>query len=201
MGKKSSKTTSKTVYGNTTTTNPYVTSQTTNNGTTSVFNPDSALGKINEYVNNNMDSLLEEYLNPTLNSVTNQAKMNSFTDTLNSETTKNMENNIVNPLSRRNMIRSSQATNLYNNLVQNNANQIANYANELLGNSQSEMAKTLSNLMLLYMNGYNAVLANQQQSLATSQGNAKKTQNTTESANYVAMMSQLAAQIAMAALK
>ena len=148
MGKKSSKTTSKTVYGNTTTTNPYVTSQTTNNGTTSVFNPDSALGKINEYVNNNMDSLLEEYLNPTLNSVTNQAKMNSFTDTLNSETTKNMENNIVNPLSRRNMIRSSQATNMYNNLAKNNAAQVGAYANELLGNSQSETAKVLSNLIL-----------------------------------------------------
>ena len=35
MGKKSNKTTNKTVYGNTTTTNPYVTSQTNNNGTTS----------------------------------------------------------------------------------------------------------------------------------------------------------------------
>ena len=38
MGKKSNKTTSKTVYGNTTTTNPYVTSKTTNSGTTSKFN-------------------------------------------------------------------------------------------------------------------------------------------------------------------
>ena len=201
MGKKSTKTTSKTVYGNTTTSNPFVTSQTTNNGTTSTFNPNSAFNTINDYVNENMGKLLDDYLNPSLNSVTNQAKLNSFANTLNSESAKSIENSIVNPLSNRNMIRSSQATNLYNNLAQNNANQIANYANELLGNSQSEMAKTLSNLMLLYMNGYNAVAANQQQSLATSQGNAKKTQHTTESANYAAMMSQLAAQIAMAALK
>ena len=201
MGKKSTKTTSKTVYGNTTTTNPYVTSQTTNKGTTSVLNPDTAFSTINDYVNKNMGTLLDEYLNPRLNSVTNQAKMNSFVNALNSETAKSVENNIVNPLSNRNMLRSSQATNMYNNLAQNNANQIANYANELLGSSQDDMAKVLSNLMLLYMNGYNAVAANQQQSLATSQGNAKKTQNTTESSNFAAQMSQLAVQLAMAALK
>lgn len=201
MGKKSTKTTSKTVYGNTTTTNPFVTSQTTNKGTTSAFNPNSAFSTINDYVNNNMGKLLDEYLNPTLNSTTNQAKLNSFVNTLNSESAKSFENNIVNPLSNRNMIRSSQATDLYNNLAQNNASQIGSYANELLGNSQEDMAKTLSNLMLLYMNGYNALAANQQQSLATSQGNAKKTQNTTESSNFAAQMSQLALQMAMAALK
>ena len=201
MGKKSTKTTSKTVYGNTTTTNPFVTSQTTNKGTTSVFNPNSAFSTINDYVNNNMGKLLDEYLNPTLNSTTNQAKLNSFVNTLNSESAKSFENNIVNPLSNRNMIRSSQAADLYNNLAQNNASQIGSYANELLGNSQEDMAKTLSNLMLLYMNGYNALAANQQQSLATSQGNAKKTQNTTESSNFAAQMSQLALQMAMAALK
>ena len=201
MGKKSTKTTNKTVYGNTTTTNPFVTSKTTNKGTTSVFKDGTAFDTINDYENNNMGTLLEEYLNPTLNSVTNQAKMNSFVNTLNSESAKSLENNIINPLSNRNMIRSSQATNLYNNLAQNNANQIGNYANELLANSQTEMAKVLSNLMLLYMNGYNAIAANQQQSLATSQGNAKKTQNTTESSNFAAQMSQLALQMAMAALK
>ena len=67
MGKKSSsKTTNKTVYGNTTTTNPYVTSQTTNNGTTSVFNKGTAYDAINNFVNSNMNKLLDEYLNPTL---------------------------------------------------------------------------------------------------------------------------------------
>ena len=82
MGKKSSKTTSSTVYGNTTTTNPYVTSKTDNKGTVSTFNSGSAFDVINNFVNNNMDELLEQYLNPTLNSVTNRAKMNAFTDAL-----------------------------------------------------------------------------------------------------------------------
>ena len=149
MGKKSTKTTSKTVYGNTTTTNPFVTSQTTNKGTTSVFNPNTAFGSINNFVNKNMNSLLVEYLNPSLNTVTNQAKMNSFINALNSESTKSLENNIINPLSNRNMIRSSQATNLYDNLAQNNASQIGSYTNELLANSQEETAKVLANLMML----------------------------------------------------
>lgn len=199
MGKKSTKTTNKTIYGNTTTTNPYVTSQTNNQGTTSVFNPNSAFNTINNYVNKNMGSLLDEYLNPSLNSVTNQAKMNSFVNALNSETAKTLENNIVNSLSNRNMIRSSQATDMYNNLAQSNASQIGAYANELLANSQSETAKVLSNLMLMYMNGYNALSDTQKQSLSTSQGNATKTQNTAESGMDMSQMAQMALQLAMLA--
>lgn len=200
MGKKSGKSTSQTIYGNTTTTNPYVTSQTTNEGTTSSFNKGSAFDTISNFVNNNMSNLLDEYLNPSLNSVTNQAKINSFVDTLNTQSAKSLENNIVNPLSQRNMIRSSQATNLYNNLAQNNANQIGAYANELLANSQSDTANMLANLMLLYMNGYNVLSDTQKQSLTTSQGNATKTQSTTESSNLASQMMQMATTIAMAAL-
>ena len=181
MGKKSTKTTSKTVYGNTTTTNPYVTSQTNNQGTVTAFNKGTAFDTINNFVNNNMENLLNQYLNPSLDSTTNQAKMNSYINNLNTETSKNIENNIINPLSNRNMIRSSQAGNLYNNLANTNASNIANYTNELLANSQEDTADLLGNLMLLYMNGYNAINNNQQQSLSTSQGNATKTQKTTDS--------------------
>ena len=199
MGKKSKKTTTQTVYGNTTTTNPFVTSNTTNSGTTSNFNKGTAFDTINNFVNNNMGNLLDEYLNPTLNSVTNQAKMNAYINALTSQSAKNLENNIINPLSNRNMIRSSQATNLYKNLAENNASQIGNYANELLGNSQAETTKVLSNLMLMYMNGYNAISDNQKQSLATSQGNATQTNKTSESGMDSTQMMQMALQIAMMA--
>ena len=199
MGKKSKKTTSQTVYGNTTTTNPFVTSQTTNNGTTSTFNPGTAFDTVNNFVNANMDSLLDEYLNPTLNSVTNQAKLNSYINTLNSQSAKSLENNIINPLSNRNMIRSSQATDLYKNLAQNNAAQIGAYANDILANSQAETAKVLTNLMLMYMNGYNAISDNQKQSLATSQGNATQTNKSSESGMDSDQMMQMALQRAMIA--
>lgn len=198
MGKKSSKTTSKTVYGNTTTTNPYVTSATNNKGTTTMFNPGSAFGTVNNFVNQNMGGLLDQYLNPSLDSTTNQAKMNSFINALNNETSKNVENNIINPLSNRNMIRSSQATNLYNNLAKENANQISNYANELLANSQTDTASMLSTLMLMYMNGYNVLSDTQKQSLSASQGNATKTQKTTETPSTMEVLNA-AIQMAMLA--
>ena len=200
MGKKSSKTTNKTVYGNTTTTNPYVISSTTNKGTTSAFQQGSAFDTINNFVNSNMNSLLEQYLNPTLNSVTNQAKLNAFTNALNNESLKSLENNIINPLSKRNMVRSSQATDMYNNLTNQNTANIANYANELIANGQEDMSKMLANLMLLYMNGYSAIADNQKQSLATSQGNATTTQKNTESGMSASDLSQLALQVALASL-
>ena len=198
MGKKSSKTTNKTVYGSTSTSNPYVTSQTNNKGTVSIFNPGTAYDSINKFVNSNMQDMLNEYLNPSLNSITNKSKMNNFINNLNNKTTQNLENNIINPLSNRNMIRSSQATNMYNNLAQSNAAEIANYTNELLANSQSNSAEMLSNLLLWYMNGYNTISDTQNQSLATSQGNAQKTETTNSSSNLdMSPLVQLAMQIAL----
>lgn len=199
MGKKSSKTTTQTVYGNTTTTNPYATSQTTNNGTVSAFKSGTAFDTINNYVNNNMKGWLEQYLNPTLDSVTNQAKLNAYLNTLNNASAKALENNIVNPLSKRNMIRSSQATNLYNNLAQNNANQIAEYANELISNSQKDTASMIANMMLWYLNGYNVINDTQRQSLSTSQGNSTKTQNAASTNYDMSQMLQIATQMAMLA--
>ena len=201
MGKKSKTVTAKTVYGNTTTSNPYVTSKTDNNGTTSSFKEGTAIYDINDFVNKNMNKLLDTYLNPTLESVTNQAKMKSFINNLNSASSQALENNIINPLSRRNMVRSSQATNMYNNLLQNNVNQAANYANELLAGSQKETASVLANLMLLYMNGYNILNDTQQQSLATSQGNSTKTNTATSSGSSglfdASQMMQLITQMAL----
>ena len=199
MGKKSSKTTTKTVYGNTTTSNPYATATTTNKGTTTALNPGTALDSVNTFVNANMDKLLDEYLNPTLNSTTNQAKMNSYVNALNNETAKNLENNIINPLSNRNMVRSSQATNMYNNLASTNASSIGNYANELLANSQKDTASVLSNLLLMYMNGYNVASDTQRQSLSTSQGNASTSSKTTQSDDLVSTAINTAMQLAMLA--
>ena len=199
MGKKSNKTTNKTVYGNTTTTNPYVSSQTTNKGTTSVFNPGSAYDSINKFVNSNLNPILDSYLNPSLDNVTNQAKMNSFVDNLNAQTSKNIENNIINPLSQRNMIRSSQASNMYKALAQANNDAIANYSNELLSTSQADTAEVLKNLMLMYMNGYNVLSDTQKQSLQTSQGNATKTSKSVESGMSMSDIMGMAMQMAMLA--
>ena len=173
MGKKSQSTT--TTYGNTTTKNPYATATTNNSGTTASLNAGTALDSVYNFVNNNINSLLDEYLNPNLNSTTNQAKLNQYTTTLGSEAAKNLENNIIAPLSNRNMIRSSQATDLYNNLAETTTNSLASYVNELLAESQNNTASMINNLLSAYMLGYDVISDMQNQSLQTSAGNATTT--------------------------
>ena len=173
MGKKS-QTTSK-VYGNTTTSNPYATASTNNSGTTSAFKEGTALDTIYNYVNNNIGSLLDEYMNPNINSATNQAKLNAYTSALNTEAAKSLENNIINPLSNRNMIRSSQATDLYKNLSESTTDSLSSYVNELIAESQENTAAMMNNLLSAYMQGYNVISDMQNQSLQTSAGNATTT--------------------------
>lgn len=172
MGKSSQKTS--TVYGKTTTSNPYATATTTNKGTTTKLNEGTALNSVYNFVNNSMDNLLNEFLNPTLDSTTNKAKINEYTKNLNKETNKILENNIINPLSNRNMVRSSQATDMYNYLTKTNADSVASYLNELLADSQANTANVINTLLNAYLQGYNVASGTQSQSLMTSQGNATR---------------------------
>jgi len=177
--KASSSSNKNTTYGTTTTSNPYITSTTNNNGTITNWQDGTALQSVNNFVNNNIDNLLNEYLNPSLNNTTNQAKMDLYRRTLNDETRKNLENNIISPLAQRNMIRSSQATDLYNNLAKQNNDAISDYATSLLASSQDNTANTINNLMNYVLQGWNVINGNQALSLNTSQGNANTTSNTT----------------------
>ena len=190
MGKQSQNSTSTTskIYGNTTTNNPYASA-------TANFQPGTALDSIYNFVNKNMDSLLDEYLNPNLNSTTNQAKLNAYTNKLNSETYKNLENNIINPLSNRNMVRSSQATDLYKNLSDQNASSLSSYINDLLADSQENTASMMNNLLAAYMQGYNVISDMQNQSLQTSAGNGTTTTNSSSSSNGLGMSTDSAGKI------
>lgn len=106
-----------------------------------------------------------------------------------------MENNIVNPLSQRNMIRSSQATNLYNTAANQAAGQIANYASELLADSRSETANIINTLLNAYMQGYNVIKDNQTQSLDTSKSNATKTSESKQNTSAAEWMSGISSLI------
>ena len=175
MGKTSAKTTQNTALGNTTTANPYVISNTDNTGTRITFQDGTALNSIYNFVNKNIDSLLNEYLNPTIDSTTNQSKLNAYTNYLNTQSQKSLENDIINPLSKRNMIRSSQATDLYKSLAEQNTSAISSYINELLSESENNAASKLNTLLNAYMQGYGVISDNQKQSLNTSIQNATKT--------------------------
>lgn len=201
MGKNSSKTVRSNVYGNTTTVNPYAYAKTDNSGTVAGFQKGTALNSVYDFVNNSIDSLLDEYLNPSLNSTTNQAKMNSFTNTLSQQSRNNLENNIINPLSKRNMIRSSQATDMYKNLNAQNVSAIADFANQLLSSSQDNTAQMLTNLLSYYMLGANYLSSMQNQSLQTSKGNATQYSETSVQNGSADLLNKLAATALDVALK
>ena len=110
---------------------------------------------------------------------------------MNTQTKANLENNIINPLSNRNMVRSSQATDLYKNLSNTNTNALADFANNLLAESQNQTGNVLSNLMNQYQNGYNLISDMQKQSLSTSKGNATNQSTSTTKDNSL-LLSQLA---------
>ncbi len=159
-------------YSTTTTSNPYVTSTTNNRGTTTKFQDGSALNTVNNFTNNNIDRLLNEYLNPSIDTTQNQALLGQYQKNLESETNKSLQNNIIAPLTQRNMIRSSQATDLYNNLSKNNNDAISDYTAQLLSNSQNTTENTLNTLMNYIFQTGNLFNSNQALSLNTSSGNA-----------------------------
>ena len=151
MGKSSSNTSSSSsstpTFINTSTNNPYYQTTTDKNGNTNNnFVKGSAGETAYNFVNQNISGLLNDYLHPSLDSVQNQAKLAQF----NKQQQANLQNNIINPLANNNMIRSSQATNMYNNL----SNQAADYSNQLLANSQNDTWNMINNLMNMYTTGY-----------------------------------------------
>lgn len=159
--------TSTPTYINTSTSNPYYQTTTNKDGTTTNnFVAGTAGQKTYDFVNENISGLLNDYLNPSLNSTTNQAKLNEF----NKQQQTNLQNNIINPLASNNMLRSSQATNMYKDL----SNQSANYANQLLSESQDNTWNMINNLMNLYATGYQGASGDISTALGSAVGNSSK---------------------------
>ena len=172
MGKSKSNTSSTSsstpTFIDTNTSNPYYQTTTDKNGnTTNNFVKGSAGETAYKFVNNNIGQLLDNYLNPSLDSVTNQAKLSAF----NKQQQSNLQNNIINPLANNNMVRSSQATNMYNNL----SNQSADYANQLLANTQTDTWNMINNLMDLYTTGYTGASNDISTALKAGVGNSSTT--------------------------
>ena len=171
MGKNSSSSsstsTSTPTYINTTTTNPYFQTSTNKDGTTTNSFVAGTAGKTTyDFVNKNISGLLNNYLNPSLNNVTDQAKINEF----NKMQQTDLQNNVINPLSTNRMVRSSQATNMYKNL----SNQGAEYANQLIADSQDNTWNMINNLMNLYATGYQGASGDVSTALGSAVGSNSK---------------------------
>ena len=169
--------TSQTQLKATQTNNPYTTANTDSQGNTTVtFNDGTALKDVYDFGNTNVTSLLDQYLNPTLDSATNQAKLNSYTKAMNNEARNTLNNSIINPLANNNMIRSSQATNMYNNLNNQLTDKLDDYTTSLIADSQQNSADMINNLLSWYMDGYKVATGEEANSLnASTAGASTKT--------------------------
>lgn len=177
MGKSKSNTTSNTsstpTFINTTTTNPFYKTTTDKKGNTVNSFIDGTAGKTTyDFVNNNISGLLHDYLNPSIDNSVNQARLAQF----NKQQQSNLQNNIISPLANNNMIRSSQATNMYNNL----SNQAADYTNDLIANSQNDTWNIINNLMSMYTNAYTGSNNDIATALKAATGNNSSTNSSTK---------------------
>lgn len=139
--------------------NPYATAFMSKFGSAYALNP--FLSKQNSLIEQNVPQLYSQILNPTTENKISQAQTKAFTNDLNVQSRAAFENNIINPLSERRMLRSSLLNDLANNLQQTQTSQIANFKNEQLANSSKEAME----LVNFFMNQYKTNASFGQQAL------------------------------------
>ena len=104
-------------YQTVTSSNPYAQSISSAYGNSYTLNP--FLTEQNKVVENTVPQLYQQLTNPTLNNPVTKAKTQEFTNALNSQSQQAFENNVINPLAQRRMLRSSLVNDLTNNLQKN----------------------------------------------------------------------------------
>ena len=186
MAKGSNSSTSSTtenMYGNTTTKNPYFYSKTNSSGdTVTKLAKNSAAAYLNNDALAGLKQASYGLQNPSLDNPLTQAYINQYTNELNRQTQQNLQNNIISPLIRNNMVRSSQATNMYNNLQNQNAQLIGDYTNQALINADNTNRQNYALYGGTLKDLIQGTLANQSASLSASSGNKKTTTSSKSSA-------------------
>ena len=154
-------------FQTTTSSSPYATATSTKNGTTVKLN--DFLTNTNSWVESNMPSLYNQLLNPSLDNPVTKAKSDLFNQSFSEASNKAFENNLINPLSNRNMVRSSAATNMYNNFAKDQNDTISQFNNQLIADNTQDTSNLINQLMNIYLLGAN--LSNQAVSTAQKQSN------------------------------
>lgn len=158
-------------YASTTSSNPYATGTANNNGSSYSLNP--FLNQTNKFVESNMPNLYNQLINPSLNNPVTQARSELFYNQFNKDSNKAFENNLINPLIQRNMVRSSAMNDLSNQFMQNQNENISNFNNQLISNNLSDTSSLISQLMNLYLQGANLG----QQAISNAKGDAQMINN------------------------
>lgn len=127
-------------------TNPYATAFMSQFGSNFELNP--FLTAQNKFIEQNVPKLYNQLLNPTFdNNPILQARKQAFSNQLNSLNKNAFENNIINPLAERNMLRSSLVNDLNKNLQEAQTSEIAKFNSEQISNI-SEETKSLVELLM-----------------------------------------------------
>ncbi len=164
-------------YASTTSTNPYATGKASGSGSSYELN--NFLTDTNKYVESSMPGLYNQLLNPSLDNPTTKARSDLFYKTFNEDAKKSFENNLINPLSSRNMMRSSVATDLGNKFQKDSTDAISTFDNSLIANNSADTSNLINTLMNLYLTGSNLG----QQAISNAKGDAQMV-NAFNQANY-----------------
>lgn len=179
-------------FQTTTSTSPYATATSTKNGTTVKLN--DFLTNTNAWVEGSLPGLYHQLLNPSLDNPVTKAKSDLFNQSFSEASNKAFENNLINPLANRNMVRSSAATNMYNNFAKDQNDTISQFNNQLIADNTRDTSNLINQLMNIYLLGAN--LSNQAVSTAQKQSNQVSNYQLgayqAESANNNAMWNNIA---------
>ena len=135
-------------YPTVTSSNPYATATINASGANYTLNP--FLTAQNKTIEKTVPMLYQRLLAPSLEDPVSLARRRAFAKVFNNDAKVSFENNLVNPLSQRGMLRSSLLNDMANNLQNSQTAQLANFNNNLLANSIAD-TQSLANF---YMNQY-----------------------------------------------
>lgn len=121
--------------------------------TTQSFVPNTLYAQAYEKGNQDFNDLYNEWKNPSLDSVTNQARIQAYDKAMNQSLQNDYYNNVLNPLASSNMLRSSQATNMYNNLTNQAVDKRDDFTTNLLAESETNAYNRLKALYDAYAQG------------------------------------------------
>ncbi len=135
-------------YTAVTSSNPYATARVS--GTGSYYKLNDFLTNQNSTIEQAVPVLYERLMNPTINDPVSLARRQAFTNAFNIQAQNAFENNLINPLSERRMLRSSLLNDITNNLQARQTEQVPKFNNNLLANSIDDT----QSLINFYMNQY-----------------------------------------------
>ncbi|MEI7474687.1 MAG: tail fiber domain-containing protein [bacterium] len=179
-------------YASTTSENPYATGTASKSGSSYKLNP--FLAQQNQFVEQNIPSLYNQLLNPNLDNPVTKARSDAFYRQFNEDSNKTFENNLIDPLSKRNLLRSSALTDLSKSFSQDQNKQVANFNDQLISNNTADTSSLINTLLNQYLMGAN--LGNQ--AISNAKGDAQQVNGFNQS-NYSTAMSGYSAEQAVKA--